>query len=166
MRVPARRIRTLSTLVMAMAGTLFFRLSSVAYSQDLSALQTHFTAQMEALNSEDLDATLAGVHDDIVLFGLFSPFPIEGKPAFRQAVQEYFDDYTESAFMIIEPSFRLIGPTGVAWGYYRLSAKLATGVPSRSYGRYLFTYTRVDGSWQVVSMHLSPLVQFSEGSGE
>jgi hypothetical protein len=64
---------------------------AAARGQDLTALRASFNAEIEALDSKKLDAAVAEVHEDIVLFGVFSPFSIVGKEAFQQTVQEYFD---------------------------------------------------------------------------
>jgi ketosteroid isomerase-like protein len=97
------------------------------------------------------------VHDRMVLFGIFSPFPIEGKEGFRQPVQEYFDDYVHAIFSPIDPDFRVMGTTGVAWGNFRLATQQKKGPSEHSDGRYMFTYAQGDGKWVLISMHYSLL---------
>jgi ketosteroid isomerase-like protein len=140
---------------------LFWALPA-AYGQDLDALKNSFTAEIDALNSRNLAATLTSVDDKMVLFGIFSPFPIEGKEGFRQAVQEYFNDYDHAVFSPIDPEYRIIGPVGVAWGNFRIAAKQKNGSSEYSDGRYMFTYTQSDGKWVLISMHyslLKPLIR-------
>jgi len=147
--------------VLVLAMMLFSCVSSVAYGQDLAALKASFNTEIDALNRRDLNATLAPVHDKMVLFGIFSPFPIEGKEGFQQAVQEYFDDYERAIFRPIDPEFKIIGTTGVAWGNFRIAVKLKNGPAKYFDGRYLFTYAQSDGKWVIISMHyslLQPLV--------
>jgi ketosteroid isomerase-like protein len=141
---------------------LLLSLSSGAHGQDLAALKASFDAELDALNRRDLNATLAPVYDRMVLFGIFSPFPIEGKNGFRQAVQEYFDDYEHAILTPIDPEFRIIGTTGVAWGNFRLATRLKSGASAYSDGRYMFTYAQLDGKWVTISMHyslLQPLIR-------
>ena len=45
----------------------------------LEALSKRFLSQIEALNAGKLDAAVAAAYEDIVVYGLYSPFPIEGK---------------------------------------------------------------------------------------
>ena len=73
-------------------GLVLYGLSPALGQSERAALIAAFNAEITALNTGDLNAAVATVHDEIVLYGLYSPFPIEGKEAFRQAVQEYFDD--------------------------------------------------------------------------
>ena len=121
------------------------------------ALITAFSSEMEALNTGDLNAAVATVHEKIVLYGLYSPFPIEGKEAFRQAVQEYFDEQEHAVLEIVHPRYRMTGTTGVAWGHYQLTRKLKGEPVDMTPGQYMLTYVQVDDAWLVISMHFAPL---------
>lgn len=135
--------------------------SPAVYSQDLTTLKATFNAEIDALNQRDLNAALASVDDHMVLFGIFSPFPIEGKEGFRQAVQEYFADYEHVVFTPIDPDFKVVGTTGVAWGNFRIATKQKNGPSHYSDGRYMFTYAQAEGKWALISRHsslLAPLV--------
>jgi hypothetical protein len=118
-------------LTLALALAVFLWLFAVAHGQDLAAiqasqdlagLQQSFTADINALNFRNLSAAVASVEDHLVLFGIFSPFPISGKDAFRTAVQEYFENYEHAVITPIEPEYKAIGATGIAW---RPGAKVA-----------------------------------------
>ena len=158
-------------LTFALALAVFLSLSSVAYgqdlatlqaSQDLAGLQQSFTADINALNSRNLTAALASVDDHLVLFGIFSPFPIEGKEQFRKAVQEYFENYEHAVITPIEPEYKAMGATGVAWGNFRMATRRKGGAQEYADGRYMLTYTRANGKWYAISMHyslLEPLVK-------
>lgn len=137
-------------------------LSPSASSQDLTTLKASFDAEIDALNRRDLNATLTPVDNRMVLFGIFSPFPIEGKKeGFRQAVQEYFDDHEHAVFTPINPEFKVVGATGVAWGNFRIATRQKSGPSHYSDGRYMFTYAQAEGKWVLISMHyslLAPLI--------
>ena len=142
---------------------LVLYLVTPARGQDLAALKTSFEAEIDALNSRNLNATLAPLDERMVLFGIFSPFPIEGKEGYRQAVQEYFDDYVHAIFSPIDPDFRVMGTTGVAWGNFRLATQQKNGPSEHSDGRYMFTYAQSQGKWVLISMHyslLQPLLRY------
>ena len=127
------------------------------YGQDLEALKASFAAEITALDKKNLDAAMAEAHDEIVLFGVFSPFPIVGKIAFRKAVQEYFSQHSQATFTPVDPAFSIIEKTGVAWGGYTLALALKGGSVHHSQGRYIFSYTYSEGKWSLVCMHVSPL---------
>jgi ketosteroid isomerase-like protein len=140
-------------------------LSPLAYGadDDLTALKANFEAEMMGLNTNDLAATLAATHDDIVLFGIFSPFPSNGKKEFEQAVTSYFGSYDRTEFTPVSPQFRIVGTTAVAWGHYQLAATTKGGEQmSYSHGRYIFTHVKVDDTWLILSMHISPLEPYRQ----
>ena len=134
-------------------------LSPALGQSDREALITAFNAEIEALNSGDLNAAVVTAHDKIVLYGLYSPFPIEGKQAFRQAVREYFDEQEHATLAIVHPRYRLTGATGVAWGHYQLTRRLKGEPVAMTPGQYMLTYVQVDGAWLMMSMHFAPLPQ-------
>ena len=125
---------------------------------DLAALKANFEAEMAGLNTNNLDATLAQAHNDIVLFGIFSPFPSNSKKEFEQAAKSYFGTYAKAEFTPVSPQFRIVGTTALSWGHYQLAATPKGGEQlSYSHGRYIFTHVKVDGKWLILSMHISPL---------
>lgn len=62
----------------AFLAIIIFAASPPVYGQDLDALKASFAAEISALDTRNLAAAVAEAHDDIVLFGVFSPFPIAG----------------------------------------------------------------------------------------
>ena len=134
-------------------------LSPARGQPEREALITAFNAEIEALNSGDLNAAVVAAHAQVVLYGLYSPFPIEGKQAFRQAVREYFDEQEHATLEIVHPRYRLTGATGVAWGHYQLTRKLKGEPVAMTPGQYMLTYVQVDGAWLMMSMHFAPLPQ-------
>ena len=152
--------RTMSwrcVLVVAVVLVLGSMASESAAQQTRDALITSFGEELQAINGKDLDAVVSHAHEDVVLFGLYSPFPIVGKAAFRQAVQDYFDTFEEANLNPAHEEYMVIGETGVAWGLYQLTTKPKGGMEQTVNGQYMFTYARPSGQWQIVSWHFSPL---------
>ena len=126
---------------------------AVVYSDDLAEIQASFEAKVKALNALDRHAFVTSADEDVVLFGVLSPFAVEGKAAFRKAIERYVDNRKETSLS----EFSIMGSTGAAWGSYRMSIrpKGSSSVLSRS--RYIFTHTQTDGTWRLLTMHISPL---------
>ena len=137
--------------------TMLFFSTNVRADEDLNALKSTFNAQIEAFNNRELDAAVATAHDEIVLYGIFSPFPVQGKADFQKAVQAYFGQYEEAELSPVTPQFRIVGSTAITWGHYQLAATPLDGKMAYTHGRYIFTYTKVDGKWLVLGMDYSPL---------
>ena len=134
--------------------------SDVLADENLDALKSAFTTQIEALNNRELAAAVATVHDDVVLYGIFSPFPVQGRADFQKAVQAYFGQYEEAELSPVTPQFRIVGTTALAWGHYQLAATPQGGKMTYAHGRYIFTYTKIDGKWVILGMDYSPLESY------
>lgn len=152
-------MRRIQMVLVGIVGSIWsiVGLTAVVQAQDLEALTASFSAEVKALNARDIEAAVAEVDDGVVMFSLFSPFPIRGKVGFRQAVEEYITAYEEATFTPLDTKFNIAGTTGVAWGYYALTARLKDGPSGSFHGRYVWTYTQVEGKWRLLSLHLSPL---------
>jgi uncharacterized protein (TIGR02246 family) len=119
-------------------------------------LEATFARLIEAFNSRDANAYVASVHEQAVLFWL-SPFPTDGKEAYRQTLRAFFDNLESVTVTPISPQFRVIDSTGLAWGHAQFAVKPRGGLVATSYARYLFSFTRAGGQWLVTSLHVSPL---------
>ena len=127
------------------------------YGDDLADVRTLFEKDIRLLNAHNNDAFSAGAHDDVVLFGILSPFATKGKAALQQLVTQYLDDHTRVNFMSVNPEFFVAGDSAVAWGHYTISETPKVGPRVGIYGRYTLTYTKIGGRWFLAAMHLSPL---------
>ncbi len=127
-----------------------------AHSDDLDDLKATFEQEVKAFNSRDFSTFVATAHEQVVLFGHFPPFELEGIEAYRQRYQTLFSNNQSVTFAPLTPQFRVIGNVGVAWGHDKLVLKPKDG-PSVTYsGRYTFVYTKADGKWLRVVVHASP----------
>ena len=148
------RCALIVAVVLALGGIA----SESAAQQTRDALIASFWGRSyRQLNGKDLNAVMSHVHEEVVLFGLYSPFPVVGKAAFRQAVQDYFDSFEEANLNPAHEEYMVIGETGVAWGLYQLTTKPKDGMEQTVNGQYMFTYARPSGQWRIVSWHFSPL---------
>jgi len=131
--------------------------SPVVYGDDLSEVRTLFDKDIHLLNANSNDAFSVAAHDDVVLYGILSPFATKGKAAVQQLVAQYLDDHTRVNFLSVNLEFFVVGDSAVAWGHYAISETPKVGKRASIYGRYTFTYTKIGGRWFLAAMHLSPL---------
>ena len=141
--------------VLAIAGLLSF--SSVAYGDDLAEVRTLFEKDIHLLNAHNNDAFSIAAHEDVVLFGILSPFATKGKAALQQLVAQYLEDHSRVNFVSVNPEFFVVGDSAVAWGHYTISETPKVGHQVNIYGRYTFTYTKIGGKWLLAAFHLSPM---------
>ena len=124
---------------------------------DLADLQTVFDKDIRLFNAKNSDAFVGSAHDDVVLFGIVSPFAIKGKEELQRVVRGYFDDHVGVMFRLVNPEFVIVNTSGLAWGAFTLTEYPKIGAREVIHGRYTFTYTKTDGKWLLVAFHLSPL---------
>src|SRR5215831_8106065 len=126
---------------------------------DIDDLQAAFAQAVEALNTCNLDAFAALVHDDAVYFGPNPPFPLEGKAA-RQQLFQWSSTNNESVTVTpMKPQFRVIGTTGIVWMHLALMRKPKDGPMTNVADITCSTWTFVkpDGQWLLVAEHHSLL---------
>ena len=122
---------------------------------DVGDLKTAFEQTIKALNAGDLDAYLAIVHDQEIRFSPDSPFAGEGKATARQGLQTLLANHESIIRTPINPQFRVIGTTGLAWGHVAVNFKPKDGPLHTTFTRYLWTYAKVEGKWLLVASHIS-----------
>ena len=155
-----QRERTMNWRRMLVVATVvaFGSMASESAAQQMrDALIASFGEEIQALNGKDLEAVIAHAQEDIVVFGLYSPFPIIGKTAFRALIQDYFDGNETASLKPAHQEYQVIGQTGVVWGLYQLETRPKGGAFQSVNGQYMFTYARPEGQWRIISMHFAPL---------
>lgn len=128
-----------------------------AYGDDVTDLKAVHEHHVTAVNQMDLDAFMAGWHDQVVYFSALSPFPVDSKAVFRQSFQNFFA--TSESFTLIPRQFqyRVIDNTGLVWGHFVSRRKPKDGPAVYTFNRYTATYVRSGGKWLLVSSHSSPI---------
>jgi ketosteroid isomerase-like protein len=142
--------------LLALTVIAFLFAPFAARGDDVDDLKGIFEQEVKALNSRDFSAYVASAHDQVILFGIFPPFELEGIEAYRQRYSTLFSTHQSVMFTPLNPQFRVIGNIGVAWGHDKVELKPKNG-PTQIYaGRYTFVYTKADGKWVRVVAHASP----------
>ncbi len=149
------RMRNL--LIAWIALVLGAGLATVSEAESTADLRALFDRDVAALNAHQPEAFVASAHDGIVIFGILSPFPVDGKKEFREVMRQYLEDYVEVVFIPTQPEFSAAHGSGIAWGHYTLVTRMEDGPREYAFGRYSMAYTNTDGTWALTAMHLSPL---------
>ena len=134
--------------------------SSPAISDDLAEVKAIFEKDVRLFNAQNKDAFVESAHDDVIAFGILSPFPVTGKEEFRQLVRHYLNEYAEVKFRPVNPQYSVVGTYALAWGAYTISEYPKVEGAKRLemiHGRYTYSYTKTDEGWRLVALHLSPM---------
>jgi ketosteroid isomerase-like protein len=113
--------------VLAFAAIVFFLTPSAARGDDVDDLKALFEQEVKALNSRDFNAFVANVHDQVVLFGIFPPFELEGIESYRKRYHTLFETLESITFTPLNPQCRVIDCVGVAWGHDKVESKPKDG---------------------------------------
>jgi ketosteroid isomerase-like protein len=131
--------------VWRIAVVLLLFMPSVVWSGDLEDLKAAVEQYVGAVSARNLDALMALVHEEAVIYFPTIPFPSDGKAAIRQAYQSTFTNHESVTLPPINPQYRVIGPIGLAWGHFSLTRKLKDGPTTTVFTRYSWTCGKVDG---------------------
>ncbi len=124
---------------------------------EVRAVQKVFETDIHLFNGQDLTTFTAAAHDQVVLFGTLTPFPVEGKAAVQQLIREYFSNHDYAKWTPVDAKFFVTGTSALAWGHYTLREQARVGPRRVLHGRYTFTYTQDAGEWVLVALDFSPL---------
>lgn len=147
-----------SVLALVFAPLLFAPL--LARGDDIAEVRAVFEKDIRLFNAQNSEAFSGSAHEDVVLFGILSPFATKGKEALQHLVQGYFADHARITFRMVNPEYFILNTSAVAWGAFTITEYPKVGPRETIHGRYTFTYTKTDGNWQLIALHLSPLQGF------
>jgi ketosteroid isomerase-like protein len=97
------------------------------------------------------------VHEEAVYFFPAVPFPNNGKNAVQQSYQSSFTNHESITLRPINPQYRIIGVTGMAWGHFALTRKPKDGPSATVFTRYTWNFIKADRKWLIVTAHASPI---------
>lgn len=124
---------------------------------DIEDLKATFMQLIGALSARDADTAATFMHNEIVLFHHLAPFPIDGKAIAHQALQQTFAYRESETITPINPQFRILGTTGIAWGHSAIAKKPKDGPLTTEFLRYTWIFTKTEGRWLIVAVHNSHL---------
>ena len=150
-------------LGLALIGSVAAQTDEPPNSKDLAAdtqiqeVQKVFETDIRLFNGQDLSTFTVAAHDQVVLFGTLTPFPVEGKAAVQQLIREYFANHDYAKWTPVDAKFFVTGTSALAWGHYTLREQTRVGPRRVLHGRYTFTYTQDASKWVLVALDFSPL---------
>lgn len=124
---------------------------------EIDDLKAAFAQVIEALSARNADAVATLLHEEVVAFSHLAPFPVNGKASFHQALRQAFMYRESETVAPVNPQFRVIGGTGLAWGHTVVTKKPKDGPWTTEYLRYLWTFVKTEGGWLVAAVHNSRL---------
>ena len=130
--------------------TLIFGCSSQDdYGRDLEAIAKLLGEHVDAVNTGNVIANLAGFTEDVVYLPPDQP-PVRGKSALEQFIQPFYDSFEAEIKMIPEETV-VSGDWAFQWGTISGTIKALSGSESSSaHLKYMYVYQRQpDGTWRI-----------------
>jgi ketosteroid isomerase-like protein len=125
-------------------------------ASDLDDLKAAHEGILKAINARDAQACAAGFYDREVRFSAEDPFPSDReKASLPQELQRVFAMYESWTVVPVNLEYRVIGTTGLVWGYHRNIRKPKDGPMQSTLARQLSVYVKTDGKWLRAASHLS-----------
>jgi len=131
-------------------------LATPVLAADVDDLKATFEKAVKAYNSQD-EVFFAMVDEQAVIFNPSTPFAVDGRAAYKPATLSIWAVTETVAFTPINPQYRVIGTTGLAWGHYAISIKLEDGPMETNFGRYTVIFAKSGGKWLAVASHYSDI---------
>jgi ketosteroid isomerase-like protein len=142
------------TRVLAVAFLAVLAFPCPAPGADVDDLRAAHEAIIKALNTRDNQAFNAGFYDREARFSQADPFPADIEKASRASAPQV--DPLESRNTVgINLQYRVIGTTGLVWGYHRDTLKPKDGPLQSFLNRVLLVYVKSDGKWLRAGTHIS-----------
>ena len=107
----------------------------------------------EAWNNHDID-TIYDIEKESIGFGYRTPdIRMSPKPEWKQLIAQWFSSMKEFSSKIDEENVRIVGDTGLAWGWF--TEKIVEHDESVRYVkvRYTSTWIETDDGWKHLMYH-------------
>lgn len=128
-----------------------------ALSADEQELKATYEAWITAWNTADLK-TIGDIASGTFGFGRDVPFPrppAASADSYQRGLQSYFNIMDDVSYESNSTNYKVVGSTGMVWGYYAQTTKQKSG-PSRTvYGRQSLTFVKQGGKWRLLLYHRS-----------
>ena len=142
-------------------GLLAVLWASPVVGDDLADLKAAHAQTMKALVTGDVDLWLASLHDEQVRFDRGSQQPTDykvlDKAALRKEMAASYANMERYSITPVDLQYRVIGDTGLVWGYHVDSYKDKGSPGTVGISRITAVYARTGGKWLRVLTHISAL---------
>jgi len=119
------------------------------YSQDVEAINALLAEHIEAVNSGDVDANLAGMSKDLIYMPPGQAL-MRGRDTLEPLLRSFYDSFDAEINMIPEETV-VAGDWAFQWGLFSgIQKPLAGGDSTVLNGKYMYIYQRQpDRTWRI-----------------
>ena len=152
-------------LLIAMMIVTLLILPQFALGSDLDDLKAANEKVIKGWNNFDAETIASMIYPGSVMFEANSPFPNVGAIGPMKDVQAQVTEglkmvFGNLEFISITPynlQYRVVGNTGIIWGYYTTNSKPKGQPSTTNYIRMTATWIKSDGKWFCLTTHFSAI---------
>ena len=129
-----------------------------AAGSDLDDFKAFNEKIIKAWNSLDAETIAQTSYPGAIILEAGSPFPSVLPANFdASGLKNWFAtlDFLNIAFYNVQ--YKVVGNTGVSWGFYTITFKPKGGPAESHYTRFTLTAVKSDGKWQMLTAHHSAI---------
>jgi ketosteroid isomerase-like protein len=124
---------------------------------DIDELKAAAAQVVEAINTRNLEAFAANLHNEVSFFVPNSPFSLDGKGWVLENSCKLFANSEVLRVTLLNPQCQIVGHTGIVWGHMTTITKPKDGPLTNNFLRFTWSFARVEGKWFRVATHLSQI---------
>jgi uncharacterized protein (TIGR02246 family) len=124
---------------------------------DTDDLKAVFERLTQAYSSGNLEAFAEHFDEEATIYTPLSPFSVNGRVAVKHFYQALAANAESITTTRISNEFRVVGTTGLVWGYTTFIIKLKDAPVRMLFIRQTWTFAESGGKWLVVAAHYSRL---------
>ena len=149
-------------LLVSVSVLILLAVPQLTFGADVDDLRAVNESANKAFNSRDSAALAAMVHPGMVFFDRDSAFaevsPMQNAEASaRTGLQSWFDTFESLTIAPVNMQYRVVGYTGIVWGYETLTYKPKDGPMRTIQSRVTSTYIKSGGKWLLLMSHGSAI---------
>jgi len=140
----------------------FLFIPQFAAADDLDDLKAAYEKIINAWNTQDAETIAAMIYPGAVNLDADAPFPSLApmKDTQAQIVQSMKMLFGSLEFISLTPynlQYKVVGDTGIIWGFFATNFKAKGQPPSTNYVRVTATYVKSDRKWFCLTNHMSAI---------
>lgn len=130
-----------------------------ASGSDLDDLKNFNEMGVKVWNSLDAEAIISmNYPTGAIILERDNPFPsMQTNEQAVASLKMYFASLEMLNIITYDDHYKVVGDTGVVWGYYSATVKTKGGPVQTFHARYTLTAVKKGGKWQMLMMHESAL---------
>ncbi len=149
-------------ILIAMTIITLLVVPQFALAGDADDLKAAYEKLVNAWNTGDGDTIASMIYPGAVNMGAGEPFPSlapmkDTKAQVAQSMKMTFDSVDFIRLTPYNLQYRVVGNTGIIWGFFTSNYKPKGQPATTSHVRVTATYIKLDGNWFCLSNHMSAI---------